>query len=54
MEQSRFGLSWQIVPHRFVEMMRSPDQSAVTRIMQAMFTMTKLDVAKLEAAFTDA
>ena len=49
--KDKFGLSWQIVPHRFVEMMLAPDKAAVTRMMQAMFTMTKLDVAKLEAAF---
>jgi len=52
--RDRFGVSWQIVPRRFVEMMRSPDTAAVTRAMQAMFTMTKLDVAALEAAFRGA
>lgn len=49
--RDKYGLSWQIVPRRFVEMMHSPDKAATTRMMQAMFTMTKLDVAKLEAAF---
>ena len=49
--KDKFGLSWQIVPRRFVEMMLAPDKAAVTRMLQAMFTMTKLDVAKLEAAF---
>ena len=49
--KDKFGLSWQIVPRRFVEMMQAPDQAAVARVMQAMFTMTRLDVAKLETAF---
>ena len=49
--KDKFGLSWQIVPRRFFELMQAPDKVAVTRMMQAMFTMTKLDVAKLEAAF---
>ena len=32
-------------------MLNSPDQDAATRATQAMYTMTKLDVAVLQAAF---
>jgi len=32
-------------------LMQAPDPTAVARVMQAMFTMTRLDVAKLETAF---
>ena len=47
----RFGLSWQVVPKRFFELMSAgtPDQSQ--RVMQAMMGMVKFDVAALEAAF---
>jgi predicted 3-demethylubiquinone-9 3-methyltransferase (glyoxalase superfamily) len=47
----RFGLSWQVVPHRLVEMYESPDREAAERAMQAMLKMVKLDVAELERAF---
>jgi predicted 3-demethylubiquinone-9 3-methyltransferase (glyoxalase superfamily) len=49
--KDKYGLSWQIVPRRFVELMLAPDKAAVARMMQAMFTMTRLEVAKLETAF---
>jgi predicted 3-demethylubiquinone-9 3-methyltransferase (glyoxalase superfamily) len=49
--KDRFGLSWQVVPHRLTEMYASPDRDAAERAMQAMLKMTKLDVAELEAAF---
>lgn len=47
----RFGLSWQIVPNAFSELLSSgtPEQSA--RVMAAMLQMKKLDVAGLQAAF---
>jgi predicted 3-demethylubiquinone-9 3-methyltransferase (glyoxalase superfamily) len=49
--KDRFGLSWQVVPRRLTEMVVSPDGAAAERAMQAMLTMTKLDVAELERAF---
>jgi predicted 3-demethylubiquinone-9 3-methyltransferase (glyoxalase superfamily) len=48
--KDRFGLSWQIVPAQFVEIMSDPDQERVNRAMKAMFGMKKLDVAALQAA----
>lgn len=47
----RFGLSWQVVPRRFEELMSGDDPAAVARTTAAMLTMTKLDVAALEAAY---
>ncbi|BDA85865.1 VOC family protein [Aureimonas sp. SA4125] len=47
----RYGLSWQIVPARLNEMMRDSDSARVERVMRAMFTMVKLDIAALEAAY---
>ena len=49
--KDRFGLSWQVVPRRLIEMYESPDRAAAERAMQAMLQMTKLDIAELERAF---
>lgn len=49
--KDRFGLSWQIVPRRLVEMLKDPNAAKTTRVMQAMFTMGKLDIARLEEAY---
>jgi len=49
--KDRFGLSWQVVPHRLVEMYASQDRAGAQRAMEAMLTMTKLDVGALERAF---
>ena len=45
-----FGVSWQIVPRRFMELIRDPDPVKVKAVMAAMMTMVKLDVAALERA----
>ena len=50
----KFGLSWQIVPAAFLAMIGDPDQEKVARIMRAMLTMTKFDVAEIEKAYADA
>lgn len=49
-----FGLSWQIVPRRFTELIRDPDARKVKAVMAAMLTMVKLDVAALERAYDKA
>lgn len=49
--KDKFGLSWQIVPRRLMEMMTSKDRAAGARGMQAMMQMQKIDIAKLEAAY---
>ncbi len=45
-----FGLSWQIVPKRFMQLIAAPDPVKVKAVMEAMMTMVKLDVAALERA----
>jgi predicted 3-demethylubiquinone-9 3-methyltransferase (glyoxalase superfamily) len=45
-----FGLSWQVVPRRFTELMADPDPEKVKAVVDAMMTMRKLDVAALERA----
>ena len=49
-----FGLSWQIVPRRFTELIRDRDPKKVQAVMAAMMTMVKLDVAALQRAYDDA
>ena len=48
--KDRFGLSWQIVPARLMQLMHDPDAAKATRVTQAMMQMTKIDVATLEKA----
>ncbi len=48
--KDRFGLSWQIVPVRFMELLRDADPEAAQRAVKAMLGMQKLDIAALEAA----
>lgn len=45
----RFGLSWQIVPTVLPRLMQEGGEVA-ERVMRAMFTMVRLDIAALEAA----
>ena len=50
--KDRYGLSWQIVPSVFFEMVSDPVPAKAGRVMQAMFTMTKFDIAALQKAYT--
>jgi predicted 3-demethylubiquinone-9 3-methyltransferase (glyoxalase superfamily) len=49
--KDRYGLSWQIVPARFTQMMQDKDPKRTQRVMQAMLTMKKFDIARLEEAY---
>jgi predicted 3-demethylubiquinone-9 3-methyltransferase (glyoxalase superfamily) len=49
--RDRYGLSWQIVPKEFNEMVESGDKDAARRAMEAMLQMGKLDVAELRRAY---
>lgn len=49
--KDKYGLSWQVVPTRLVEMLRDPDRAKAGRVMQAIFAMKKLDIAAFEAAY---
>ena len=49
--KDRYGLSWQIVPRRYIELSTSDNRIGAGRVMEAMLTMKKLDIAALEAAF---
>ena len=49
--KDRWGFSWQITPRVLLEGNSNPDQAAAKRAFEAMMTMQKIDVAKIEAAF---
>ncbi|HYF12653.1 MAG TPA: VOC family protein [Actinomycetota bacterium] len=48
--KDRYGLSWQIVPDRLMELLGDPDPGRAQRAMQAMLRMRKIDIGELEAA----
>lgn len=49
--KDRFGVSWQIVPSALGEMMADRDRAKAKRVMEALLTMVKLDVAMLKQAY---
>ena len=49
--KDKYGLSWQVVPEGWEEMLTSGDAEAAQRAMNVMFGMKKLDLAALQAAF---
>jgi predicted 3-demethylubiquinone-9 3-methyltransferase (glyoxalase superfamily) len=48
--QDKFGLAWQITPNRLMELLSGPDKAVAGRVMGAMMTMKKIEIAPLEAA----
>ncbi len=46
----KYGVSWQIVPARLIELLSDPDPEKSQRVMQAMLQMKKIDIAELERA----
>ena len=48
--KDRWGFSWQITPRVLLEANSNPDKAAAGRAFQAMMTMHKIDIAKIEAA----
>ena len=48
--KDRFGLSWQVVPRRLIELLSDPDRERSQRAMAAMLEMKKIDIAGLEQA----
>ena len=49
--KDRYGLSWQVIPKRLLEVLSDPDPDKAQRAMQSMFTMSKIDVPALEKAY---
>lgn len=48
--KDRWGYSWQITPRVLLDATTSSDKAAAKRTFEAMMTMRKIDVAKIEAA----
>lgn len=49
--KDKFGLSWQVVPSRLLEMLGDKDAKKVARVTNAFLQMKKFDIAALERAF---
>lgn len=48
--KDKYGLSWQITPSVLIELLNSPDRAKAKRVMDAMMTMKKIDIAALQRA----
>ena len=48
--KDKWGLSWQITPRVLTEAFTSADRAAAKRAFEAMMTMRRIDVAKIEDA----
>lgn len=48
--KDRFGVSWQIVPTRLLELLGDPDRAKAQRAMACMMGMKKIDIAAVEQA----
>ena len=48
--KDKWGFSWQITPRVLLEAMDNSDKAAAKRAFEAMMTMQKIDVARIEAA----
>jgi predicted 3-demethylubiquinone-9 3-methyltransferase (glyoxalase superfamily) len=48
--KDRFGVSWQVVPAQFEELLSTLDSAKAERVTQALFQMKKIVIADLEAA----
>jgi predicted 3-demethylubiquinone-9 3-methyltransferase (glyoxalase superfamily) len=46
----RYGLAWQIVPAELPALLSDPDPARAQAAMQAMLSMTKLDIREMKAA----
>ncbi len=49
--EDAWGLSWQVIPKAWFDMIRDPDPARVERVFQAIWAMEKIDLAALEKAY---
>lgn len=49
--RDRYGVSWQVVPSRLIELLGDQDRERANRVMQAMLQMSKIEIAPLERAY---
>ncbi len=48
--KDKWGISWQITPRILSDAIANPDRAAAKRAFEAMMTMSKIDIARIEAA----
>ncbi|HET8983029.1 MAG TPA: VOC family protein [Pedococcus sp.] len=48
--KDRYGLSWQVVPRRMIELLADPDPERSARAMAAMLQMRRIDMGEVERA----
>ena len=48
--KDKYGLSWQVIPKRLIELIGSGEDEVSQRVMASMLEMHKIDVAELERA----
>jgi predicted 3-demethylubiquinone-9 3-methyltransferase (glyoxalase superfamily) len=48
--KDRYGVSWQIVPQRLLDLVSDPDEEKAQRAMAAMLEMRKIEIDELERA----
>lgn len=48
--KDKFGLSWQIVPKALIRLLADPAPAKARRVMEAMMTMKRIDIAAIERA----
>jgi predicted 3-demethylubiquinone-9 3-methyltransferase (glyoxalase superfamily) len=49
--KDKYGLSWQVVPTILPKLLQSRDPQKANRVMQAIMSMTKLDIRTLQDAY---
>lgn len=49
--KDQYGVSWQIVPKRLIELMNDTDPAKSQKVVQAMLKMQKIIISDLEAAY---
>jgi len=52
--KDRYGLSWQVIPRQLTQGMAHPDPAVAARVMAAMMTMVKIDVAAIDRTIAEA
>nr|WP_298682199.1 VOC family protein [uncultured Dongia sp.] len=52
--QDKWGLCWQVIPAALEAMLSDADEARRNRVLQAVWSMIKLDIAKLEEAYQGA
>lgn len=50
--KDKYGVSWQIVPTRLMELLSDEDAEKAERVTEAMLQMKKIEIAALEAAYS--